>query len=97
MISRDEGSEGSSVSARSGNDPSGRVETHGPAAACKEKEAYGPMAAREEADSPMAAREEAYGPIGFRRYAKDDGRALILYTHRRPTDGGSANEGSARE
>jgi hypothetical protein len=41
--------------------------------------------------------EEAYGPIRFRRYVKGDGRALILYTQGRSTDGGSANEGSARE
>jgi hypothetical protein len=40
---------------------------------------------------------EAYGPIRFRRYVKGDGRALILYTQGRSTDGGSANEGSARE
>jgi hypothetical protein len=41
--------------------------------------------------------EEAYGPIRFRRYVKGDGRALILYTQGRFTDGGSANEGSPRE
>jgi hypothetical protein len=41
--------------------------------------------------------EEAYGPIGFRRYEKGDGRTLILYTYERPTDGGSADEGPARE
>ena len=41
--------------------------------------------------------EQAYGPIGFRRYVKGDGRTLILYTHGRPTDGGSANEGPVRE
>jgi hypothetical protein len=41
--------------------------------------------------------EEAYGPLRFRRYSKGDGRTLILYTQGRPTDGGSANEGSARE
>jgi hypothetical protein len=52
--------EGSSVSARSENDP---VEL-----------------------------EEAYGPIRFRRYVKDDGRVLILYTHGEPTDRGPANE-----
>jgi hypothetical protein len=27
-------------------------------------------------------REEAYGPITIRRYVKDDGRALTLYSHR---------------
>jgi len=41
--------------------------------------------------------EEAYGPLRFRRYMKGDGRTLILYTQGRPTDGGSANEGSPHE
>jgi hypothetical protein len=68
MISRDEGS---SVAARSGNDPSERVKSHG----------------------PTAAPEEVYGPIRLRRYAKGDGRALILYTHGAPADGGPAHEG----
>ncbi len=54
------GDEGSSVSARSENDPSGRVET--------------------------------YGPIRFRRYVKDDGRALILYM-----DEGSAQDTPAQD
>jgi hypothetical protein len=38
--------------------------------------------------SPLSARsevqpvepEEAYGPLTFRRYVKDDGRALALYS-----------------
>jgi hypothetical protein len=28
--------------------------------------------------------EEAYGPITIRRYVKDDGRALALYSRRTP-------------
>jgi len=29
-------------------------------------------------------REEAYGPIRLRRYVKDDGRALVLYSQGAP-------------
>ena len=47
-------------------------------------------------NDPSSDRAEVYGPIGFRRYVKDDGRALIIYTQGRSTDGGSAHEGSAR-
>jgi hypothetical protein len=39
--------------------------------------------------------EEAYGPLGFRRYVKDDGRALILYTHGGPTQDAAAQDGPA--
>jgi hypothetical protein len=48
------------------------------------------------ADAPGDAREQAphatptspaepYGPLLVERYRKDDGRALILYSRRRPT------------
>jgi hypothetical protein len=40
----------------------------------------------------LAEREETYGPLRFRRYAKGDGRGLILYTH-----GGSAQDSPAQD
>jgi hypothetical protein len=51
------------------------------------------MASPEEG-SPLSAhsevqpleREEAYGPITIRRYAKDDGRALALYSRGAPRE-----------
>jgi hypothetical protein len=30
--------------------------------------------------------DERFGPVTLARHAKDDGRALILYTHRRAPD-----------
>ena len=37
----------------------------------------------EEAARPTAGRAQAerYGPLALKRYAKDDGRALVLYAH----------------
>jgi hypothetical protein len=51
------------------------------------------MASPEEG-SPLSARsevqplepEEAYGPITIRRYVKDDGRALALYSRGAPRE-----------
>jgi hypothetical protein len=47
------------------------------------------------ATEASGATEEAYGPIGFRRYAKDDGRALILYTRGGPAQDGAVQDGPA--
>jgi hypothetical protein len=56
------------------------------------KEADGPT---EEAHSPPE--ETCYGPIGFRRYAKDDGRALILFTWEESPQAGPVQDRPARE
>ncbi|HEY5342307.1 MAG TPA: hypothetical protein VIJ66_01420 [Solirubrobacteraceae bacterium] len=77
--------EGSPVSARSEID---QAEREG---------ADGPSGGRGAADDARGEREETYGPLGFRRYVKGDGRALILYTHGEPTDGGPVDEGPAHE
>jgi hypothetical protein len=34
----------------------------------------------------LSEREEAYGPLTIRRYVKDDGRALELYSHGTPRE-----------
>ena len=31
--------------------------------------------------TPERAQQERYGPIALERYAKDDGRALLMYMH----------------
>ena len=101
MVSPDEGS---FFSASSGNDPPERGHAHDPV-----ERDEGDEGAREGAHIPAGRgpahdpddpqdldpteREQSYGPIGFRRYVKDDGRALILYTHGGPAGGGLAHGG----
>lgn len=45
-----------------------------------------PLSARSEvharSEVQLPEREEAYGPLTIRRYVKDDGRALALYSRR---------------
>jgi hypothetical protein len=40
------------------------------------------LSARSEVQPKEVEREEAYGPLTIRRYVKDDGRALTLYSRR---------------
>jgi hypothetical protein len=54
----------------------------------------GPSLSASSGDDPVEP-EEAYGPIRLRRYVKGDGRALILYTHGGPAQGGAAQDGPA--
>jgi hypothetical protein len=46
-----------------------------------------PSPERPQSDQPSSAREEHSGPLTIERMVKEDGRALILYTHeeREPT------------
>jgi hypothetical protein len=43
-----------------------------------------PLSAR--AGATPVEREEAYGPLTIRRYVKDDGRALALYSRGAPRE-----------
>ena len=43
-----------------------------------------PLSARSGTQPVEVEHEEAYGPITIRRYVKDDGRALALYSRRTP-------------
>lgn len=41
-------------------------------------------------------RSESFGPIELTRYVKDDGRALILYTHRHDSNDDGDDRGHHR-
>jgi hypothetical protein len=47
--------------------------------------AEGPSLSAGSGNGP-ASREEVYGPLTLSRHVKDDGRALILYSRRMPSE-----------
>lgn len=50
------------------------------------------------AGEPPSPGEETYGPVTLRRYVKDDGRALILYSRRDIAEaGGETRDGHTHE
>jgi hypothetical protein len=55
-----------------------------------------PLSARSGVQPVEVEREEAYGPITIRRYVKDDGRALALYSRGTPCETHGETTGDAR-